>query len=157
MDGPVFLGPGASKRDHIIAARDRCDETVDRIRCVRTERFKYIRNFLPERAYTQKNAYKERAYPPLAVMKRLYAEGKLTPEQAHFMAPRRPAEELYDLAADPHEVRDLAGKSEHRATLEKLRGILGRWIRETGDQGAIPEKKIWLPKKRKEKRPAKKR
>ncbi|MGB0582109.1 MAG: sulfatase family protein, partial [Limisphaerales bacterium] len=31
-------------RDRIFSARDRCDETVEIIRCVRTKRFKYIRN-----------------------------------------------------------------------------------------------------------------
>jgi N-sulfoglucosamine sulfohydrolase len=67
MEGKVFLEPGANgdwrpvnKHDYIVAARDRCDETIDRIRCVRTKQFKYIRNFLPDRPYTQRNDYKER-------------------------------------------------------------------------------------------------
>ncbi len=152
LEGRDFLGPDATKRDYIFAARDRCDETVDRIRCVRTKRWKYLRNFMPGRPYPQKNAYKERAYPPLAVMKKLFAEGKLTPEQAHFMKPTRPAEELYDLAADPHEVHNLAARPEHQATLKRLRGVLEQWIKDTHDQGAIPEKEIWLPKRRKKKK-----
>ncbi len=122
MQGRVFLGPNADPpREAIYAARDRCDETVDRIRCVRTERFKYIRNFDPERPYTQPNAYKERQYPALAVMKRLYAEGKLTEAQAHFMKPSRPREELYDLAADPHEIHNLAGDPAYAEVLQDLR------------------------------------
>ncbi len=53
IQGKDFLSPGAEKREAIFAMRDRRDETVDRIRCVRTEKYKYIRNFYPERPYTQ--------------------------------------------------------------------------------------------------------
>ena len=51
--GRPLFGPGARPRDFIVTARDRCDETVDRIRAVRDGRYKYIRNFMPERPYTQ--------------------------------------------------------------------------------------------------------
>lgn len=137
--GRPFLGSGRKKRSEIFAARDRCDETVDRIRCVRGERFKLIRNYYPDRPYTQTNAYKERQYPVLNLMKQLHAEGKLTPDQARFMAPTRPDEELYDLKADPHELRNLAALPAHRSTLNDLRRRLDRWINETRDQGATPE------------------
>ena len=139
MEGRVFLGPDAEKRDYIIAARDRCDETYDRIRCVRTKRYKYIRNFMPERPYTQINRYKERSYPMLPLMRKLHSEGKLTPVQALFMAPRKPVEELFDLRNDPYEINNLAGSSKHRPILEKMRGILNKWIEETGDKGQLPE------------------
>ncbi|MHC4889138.1 MAG: sulfatase-like hydrolase/transferase [Planctomycetota bacterium] len=97
IEGRVFLGPGVKKREYVVAARDRCDETVDRIRCVRTKRYKYIRNFMPQRPYTQKNRYKERSYPMLPLMKELHAEGRLTPAQRLFMRPQKPDEELYDI------------------------------------------------------------
>jgi N-sulfoglucosamine sulfohydrolase len=139
MEGQVMIGPGAKKRDHIIAARDRCDETVDRIRCVRTKKYKYLKNFYPERAYTQPNVYKDTSYPPLRVMRQLKEEGKLTGPPALFMADRRPPEELYDLEADPYEIQNLAGSPEHQKTLEELRGVLNRWIKETGDKGEIVE------------------
>jgi arylsulfatase A-like enzyme len=80
MEGKVFLEPDAkgvwkpvARHEYIIAARDRCDETVDRIRCVRTKQYKYIHNFMPERPYTQPNAYKEQSYPMLNLMKELHA------------------------------------------------------------------------------------
>src|SRR5205085_7790478 len=114
IQGQPFLGPSAKKRDYIFGARDRCDETVDRIRSVRNERYKYIRNFMPERPYTQPNAYKERAYPALAVLKRLHSEGKLTPAQELFMAPKKPEEELYDLKSDPDEIHNLAASPKHQ-------------------------------------------
>jgi N-sulfoglucosamine sulfohydrolase len=139
MQGQVFLGPERKAREFIVAARDRCDETYDRIRCVRTKRFKYIRNFFPNLPYTQTNLYKIRQYPVLTLMQVLYAEGKLTPEQGRFMAAYRPAEELYDLANDPHELNNLAGDPERQSVLKQMRGTLERWIEETGDRGEIPE------------------
>ena len=139
MEGRVFLGPSAKKRDYIIAARDRCDETVDRIRCVRTKQYKYIRNFMPERPYTQINRYKERSYPMLLLMKKLHSEGKLTPVQALFMAPRKPDEELYDIQEDPYEIRNLEDSQQNQKTLNKMRKILGKWIKDTGDKGQFPE------------------
>ncbi len=50
-----------------------------------------------------------------------------------------PEEELYDLESDPHEVDNLAGKAEHRETLERLRKVLDAWIVETDDKGTTPE------------------
>ncbi len=139
MQGQVFLGSGVPGRDCIFAARDRCDETDDRIRCVRTKRYKYIRNFFPERPYTYFNAYKKLQYPVLTLLEILNARGELTPEQARFMAPTRPAEELYDLQNDPHEVYNLADDAAHQKILKELRAKLDAWIVETGDKGEIPE------------------
>jgi len=139
MQGRPFLPADKTDRDAIFAARDRCDGTADRIRCVRTKEYKYIRNYYPDRPYTQLNAYKEKSYPGLAVMKLLYSQGRLTPEQAHFFAPTRPAEELYDLRADPHELRNLADDPACSDTLNALRARLDAWIAETGDKGETPE------------------
>jgi len=140
MEGQVFLGPNRDQeREYIIAARDRCDETVDCIRCVRSKDFKYIRNYLPERPYSQLNRYKECSYPVLRLMRRLNKAGKLTPAQARFMAPVRPKEELYDLRNDPHEIHNLAGDANSADTLNKMRGILDQWVKDTGDQGQTLE------------------
>ena len=139
MEGQDFLNPETPGRDCIFAARDRCDETDDRIRCVRTERYKYIRNFFPERPYTYFNAYKKKQYPVLTLLEVLHARGELTPEQEHFMMPNRPAEELYDLHNDPHEVHSLADDAEHQSILKELRAKLDAWIVETGDRGEMPE------------------
>ena len=59
MQGRKFLGDDYEERTAIFAARDRCDETVDRIRCVRSARYKYIRNYLHHRPMLQPNAYKD--------------------------------------------------------------------------------------------------
>ena len=138
MQGKPFLASGP-RRPYIVAARDRCDETMDRIRCVRTTRYKYIRNYFPNRPYSQLNRYKETEYPVLRLMRRLQAEGRLTPVQAQFMAATRPPEELYDVSRDPNELQNLADRPEQRATLVEMRRILDRWIAETGDRGEVAE------------------
>lgn len=134
MQGRDFLAPGAARRTHVFAARDRMDASIDRMRAVRTERFKYIRNYLPAIPYMQHNAYKERSYPTWNLVKELAARGELRPEAAAFAAPTKPIEELYDLTADPHEVRNLAADPAHASTLRELRALVDGWVRET-DRG----------------------
>src|SRR5690606_38648271 len=68
MQGRDFLVTHSKPRAHVLAMRDRCDGTLDRIRAVRTKDFKYIRNFFPDRPYTQFNGYKKWAYPVLTLM-----------------------------------------------------------------------------------------
>jgi len=138
LQGRNFLG-AEKKHDCIFAARDRCDGTVDRIRCVRSKRYKYIRNYYPDRPYTQFNAYKKLQYPALTVLQVLHKEGKLTPAQARFMAATRPREELYDLQSDPHELHNLADNRKFRSVLREHSRKLDAWIKSTGDQGEVPE------------------
>ena len=139
MQGRDFLAPGASPRTHVFAARDRMDTSTDRMRAVRTDRWKYIRNYFPAIPYMQHNAYKEKEYPTWNLVKQLAKEGKLTPEAALFAAERKPLEELFDLAADPHEVRNLAADPAHAAPLRELRALVDAWVAESRDQGGRSE------------------
>ena len=143
MQGRVFLGPDAGPEpDYAFSARDRCDETVDRIRCVRGKRYKLIRNFLPERPYSQTNHYKDTSYPALQVMRQLHAEGSLQGPPALWMAPSRPDLELYDLESDPHEVVNLAEDARHAEILEELQVRLNEWIESSNDHGRVREDPI---------------
>ena len=140
MQGRVFLGATADPpREYAFGARDRCDETVFRLRTVRDDKYRYIRNFTPERPFLQANDYKERSYPVWNLLKELNAAGKLTPDQARLCAPTMPAEELYELVSDPHEVRNLADDPAHKPALERLRTVLNAWIEATDDKGRVME------------------
>jgi len=139
LQGYDFLGPEKRTRKYVFAARDRCDGTVDRIRCVRSKRYKYIRNYHPDRPYTQFNAYKKLQYPVLTVMQVLHKQGKLTPDQEKFMASTRPREEFYDLQNDPHELHNLADAPKHKKAMQKHSRKLDEWIKATSDQGETPE------------------
>ncbi|HEX4132941.1 MAG TPA: sulfatase [Pirellulales bacterium] len=138
MQGRDILATSYKPRDAVFAARDRCDETIDHIRSVRTDRYKYIRNFLPKRPHLQPNRYKD-AKQIVQRLRELHAEHKLDAVQELLFAPERAPEELYDLTADPHEINNLAGESAYQSTLLDLRGRLDRWMAETGDLGREPE------------------
>lgn len=138
LQGVDFLAADRQPRRYAFSMRDRCDEAVDRIRSVRSERFKYIRNFYPERPYTQFSAYKKSNYPVLTQMEIMYREGGLDENQRQFMADKRPAEELYDVIADPHELRNLALQPGYADTLAHYREVLDGWLAEA-DHGVYPE------------------
>ena len=139
MQSRNLLAPDYTPRDAVFAARDRCDETVDHLRSVRTERFKYIRNFLPLRPHLQPNAYKD-GKPIVQRLRELHEAGQLLPLSENLLfAPQRAPEELYDLNVDPFETKNLAADPDFRSTLTSLRGRLDRWIEETHDQGQRPE------------------
>lgn len=139
MHGQPFLGPKAKRRAYLFTARDRIDETLDHVRTVRDDRYKYIRNYQPNQPYLQHMVYAEHTNPNVNLMKQLYAEGKLNAAQAKFMAATRPTEELYDLRTDPFELKNLAQSPESKEVLARLRSVLDKWRADTNDQGLKPE------------------
>lgn len=142
MDGRDLLADDYAERELVFAARDRCGDAVDRIRAARTERFKYIRNDFPDRPYTQRSGYKELQYPGMTVARVLQQRGELTGPPAAFWTATRPAEELYDLQADPDETQNVAHDPQYQEVLNQLRDELDQWIEETGDQGYQPEPQL---------------
>ncbi|MFN8856102.1 MAG: sulfatase [Planctomycetaceae bacterium] len=139
MQGMNLLAEDRPERSMIFAARDRCDETVDQIRCIRTHRWKYIRNGFPGRPLLQPNAYKD-AKPIVQRLRELQTAGTLTAEHEQLLfAPTRPREELYDLQHDPDELRNLAGDARSAAELARFRELLTAWQTESNDLGATDE------------------
>ncbi len=138
MQARDVLAPDYQPREATYSARDRADETVDHIRSVRTGRWKYIRNFLPQRPYLQPNAYKDNK-PCLIALRAAEASGGLNDLQRLLFATTRAPEELYDLAADPWELRNLAADPANATTLQGLRARLDRWMEQTNDRGRTPE------------------
>ncbi len=141
LDGIAFLPLGKQQRQYVFAGRDRMDETYDRIRCVRDQQFKYIRNFEPQLPYAQRISYGEEM-PTMQAWRKWNAEGKLNETQKLFFAPSKPIEELYDCNQDPHEVKNLANDPKYSAKLKELRGALDKWVQDTHDMGAIPETEL---------------
>ncbi|MFN2180910.1 MAG: sulfatase-like hydrolase/transferase [Candidatus Promineifilaceae bacterium] len=145
VHGLPFLVGEAPPREFVFMARDRIEESLDRVRMVFDGRFRYIRNFLPDQAHFIERDYYDRTNPVRSLMRELHAEGKLTPEQAKVFALQRPPEELYDLQSDPYELHNLVTGSsaalpdEAQSALFRMRAALESWIEETGDQGGEPE------------------
>ena len=116
-------------------------ETVDTIRCVRTKKYKYIRNFLPKRPYLQPCAYKD-AKAILIALREWNGAGKLDEVQSLLFRDERPVEELYDVGQDPHEIKNLAGDPAYAGKLKEMRDRLEVWMEETGDKGREPESAV---------------
>ena len=139
MQSRIFLGEHKdAPRKYAFSARDRIDETENRIRSVRGKRYHYLRNYFPEKGFASLNRYKEKCFLVKPLMRKLMAEGKLTGPAAELMQPL-PFEQLFDTELDPHEIRDLAKSPEHQDILIEMRAALDTWITETGDRGEIPE------------------
>ena len=144
IQGRAFLGKDLTPaRDYIYGARDRMDERYDIIRSVRDKRFRYIRNYEPFKPYYQYMNTPEKG-ATMRELRRVHAEGKLPAAAALFMAEYKPAEELYDLHTDPHEVNNLAEAAAHKATLEKMRAVHLQWVADTRDIGLLPESEITI-------------
>ncbi|MEO1449095.1 MAG: sulfatase [Bacteroidota bacterium] len=140
LQGQAFLGEyqAAQPRQFIHGAADRLDTEYDRIRAVRDNRYKYLRNFNPERGYYLEVKYREQMVAMQELLKGREA-GTLTPEQAQWFRESKPEEEVFDTQADPHELRNLADDPAYAAKLAKLRAECERWLNAVGDKGEIPE------------------
>ena len=138
--GRPFFGPdaGREEREYVFTTRDRYDEEYDMVRSVRDGRFRYVRNYYPERPYVLHIPYRNR-HPAMRELLRLHAEDELDDVQRRWFAPSRPAEELYDLRADPHEIDNLADDPAYRDVLARFRTVLEEWRHRTGDFGAAEE------------------
>ena len=138
MQGRIFLGERCEpEQRYVFSHRDRCDMTVMRIRSVRDERYRYIRNFTPWVPFLAFNEYKAAQYPVWTLLSKLHAEGGLTATQEVLCAAVMPGEELYDMEIDPWQTRNLVQSEQaaDREALGRLRGVLEKWIEETNDQG----------------------
>ena len=138
MQGQPFLGPDARDRDYIFAARDRYDESYDMMRAVRDNRFKYIRNYYPEKPYLLWIPYRNR-HPIMQEMWRLHLSDALEWPQNIMFQSSRPPEELYDIASDPFELHNLADDPAHAQTLMRLRRALDDWRISCDTYGDVPE------------------
>ena len=141
--GKPFLGTKKSKnkRKYLFTASDRFDEHSDRIRAVKSKRFKYIRNYninkphaLPVGYRTQMNLMQH--------LNKLKDLNMLSPEQKlWFQVPKSP-EEFYDLENDPFEINNLIGDNNYSNQLNDLRKQLDNWMEEINDLGHMPEKEL---------------
>jgi uncharacterized sulfatase len=155
LSGKSFLGVLRGEKD---AHREKVfvthsgDGEMNRypLRAVRTRDWKYVRNLDPDaehhthvdkaaagdgRDYWDSWAAKAKADPAAAAIVRRYHT--------------RPAGELYDLAADPWELTNLAADPKHAARLKALRADLDAWMTDQGDEGLKTERALTDPRPRK--------
>ena len=95
-------------------------EHYDPIRCVRTARHKYIRNFA--------------ARPMLVLPSDVYnSPSRQSSTDDESLWSHRPQEEFYDLVDDPDEIRNLAGDPAIEDLLKQARRQLSEWMEQTDD------------------------
>jgi arylsulfatase A-like enzyme len=142
MDGKPFLGPGIDRhevdqRQSALGYADRFDEKYDLVRSLRLGKYAYIRSYQPMNYDGLHNNYR---YQMLAYRewRDLSQAGKLTPVQEQFFQPR-PAEMLFDIEADPHELRNLAGDPAFSKVLLRARAELQYRLKSWPDLSFYPE------------------
>jgi len=144
MQGRAFLGSQSKPpRKYLFGSSSRVDEAYEFSRCVRDERYKYIRNYFPHLPYIQPSEYCDQA-EIMQELRRSVAEDELSPAQKLLWAATKPVEELYDTVEDPHEIDNLVGHPEKKAVLDRLRKILHAWMLETRDTGLLPEAEMHI-------------
>lgn len=120
------------------------------VRAVRTRDFLYIRNFRPDRWPA--------GDPELYHSVGPFGDCDDSPTKQFILARReelhyrrffelcfakRPAEELYDLHQDPHQIQNVAGDPAYARAQQSLRTRLERWMMETGDPRATADDDRW--------------
>jgi uncharacterized sulfatase len=143
----VALGKRADHRDAVFVTHSG-DGEMNRypLRAARDRRWKYIRNLDPD---AEHHSHIDLAKP---VDGRSYWDSwveaaKTDPAAAAVVRRyhRRPAEELYDLEADPWELSNLAADPAHAETLAKLRAEVDAWMKAQGDEGLATERALPKP------------
>lgn len=111
------------------------------MRAIRTADFLYIRNFAPDRWPTggpefvssNKTFHGDVDGAPIKEFMEDPANQRRFPREFALCYGRRPAEELYDVRRDPHQVNNLAGDPGYAKVQEQLWARLRRYLDETRD------------------------
>ena len=142
MDGSPFLGEGikaadVALNDTAFGYADRFDEKYEMIRTLRVGDWKYMRSFQPWYPDGLQNNYR---YKMLAYRewRDLFRNGKLGSDQRQFFD-SKPAEMLFNLAEDPHEVNDLSADPAHQDRLKEMRDTLTNQLKSLPDLSFFPE------------------
>tara|TARA_R110000823_G_C15942946_1_gene500650 strand:+ start:2481 stop:3986 length:1506 start_codon:yes stop_codon:yes gene_type:complete len=138
MTGRVFMGPSTEPApETVLLFSDRFVSAPEMRRGLTDGRWKYIRNYEPDRPRFQMITYPLLQHGQLSQVKE-YQAGRTTPAQSAFFLPQ-PTEELYDTQADPYEIKNLAGLPEFADKLRVMGQKLNEQLLVARDAGFIPE------------------
>jgi len=128
---PLLKDPSATVREYAFSEQNWHDFD-DFQRAVRDKQFNYIRTWYTDIPNTPPaDAVKSITYQK---MHELRTAGKLNKAQLNPYVTPRPAEELFDVEADPHELHNLVDDPQYAAALQRMRGVLEEWQAETNDE-----------------------
>jgi hypothetical protein len=139
MEGKPFLGTNAAPGpEYVFLAKDRVDSFYDLTRAVRSCRYRYVRNYTPQKIRWQRADYPENLFESVALHREDFLAGRCDEFQAAFWQPK-PNEEFYDVKEDPWEVNNLIDDPAYQTVIAKMRAANCRHIREIIDPGFVPE------------------
>lgn len=120
------------------------------VRAIRTPDFLYLRNFRPDRwpAGDPELVYSVGPFGDCddSPTKQFILAHREDPKYTRYFElcfAKRPAEELYDLRQDPHQLVNVAGRAEYAEVQRRLRTRLEQWMRETSDPRASSDDDRW--------------
>ena len=126
-------------RDHVLTgmerhANARAGNVGYPMRAYRTAEYLYIRNFAPDRwPAGDPEAYRDIDGGPTKSYMLAHREDPAVKPLFELACGKRPAEELYDLKADPAQLKNVAGDPAYAETLKKLSAALTAELKATGD------------------------
>jgi arylsulfatase A-like enzyme len=126
---PLLKDPAKQVREYAFAEHNWHDQAAHE-RMVRWKNYVYIRNAHPKLDNLVAAHWNELSYRDLLSLR---SEGKLTAAQADVFSSPRPAEALFDVTSDYHQLKNLLGVPRHSEALEHLRQVMGEWHKRTGD------------------------
>ncbi|MCK0160544.1 sulfatase-like hydrolase/transferase [Allomuricauda sp. F6463D] len=138
MNGHVFMGPSTEPApETVLLFSDRFVSAPEMRRGITDGRWKYIRNYEPDRPRFQMITYPILQHGQLSQVKE-YQAGRTNPAQSAFFL-TQPPEELYDTQADPYEIKNLAGLPDYADKLRMMGQKLNDQLLAARDAGFIPE------------------
>jgi arylsulfatase A-like enzyme len=139
MQGRAFLGKHRSEpEDGVFLYADRFDEIYGMRRGWTDGRWKYIRRFTPQLPAAPYSSF-QFSMPSWTAWRKAWRDGKLDERYRRIWETPQPAEELFDLQADPWEIHNLAADPAHAERLAEMRTRLKTKMSEVKDTGIIPE------------------
>lgn len=131
-EGRDLFAENFQPREWVAAGKDRLDHTIDRVRTIRTEQFRFTRNYKLDRILLQPQYRDGQVY--LKNLKDLYAAGELSDDLKRIYFGERPAEEFYDVVKDPAQVHNLIDDPAYAEEVKRHRKLLDGWLAK-GDTG----------------------
>ena len=121
------------------------------VRAIRTRDFLYLRNFRPDRwPAGDPQPYRDPDRPfgdcddgPTKTFILSHREESGVSNLFELCFGKRPAEELYKLKSDPHQLTNLAGLPEYSAVQKQLRGELETWMKQTTEPRVEKDDDHW--------------
>jgi hypothetical protein len=152
---PLLEGGSQDERDHVFIERERhahvrAGNLSYPVRAVRTADYLYVRNLSPDRwpagdpvAVHSVGPFGDVDHGPSKDFILAYRDDPAIAPFYQLAFAKRPAEELYALATDPHQLVNVVAAREHAETRDRLRALLDAWMRRTGDPRATSDADPW--------------